>query len=94
MEHFADRMPSENFAVFDVGRKLFGIHPAREQWFVAGGEELVAGMQEVEETCEEEIYAELFRHFCRRIAIKERKNLELQRNMLPLYFREYMTEFQ
>ena len=94
MEHFADRMPSENFAVFDVGRKLFGIHPAREQWFVAGGEELVAGMQEVEETCEEEIYAELFRHFCKRIAIKERKNYELQRNMLPLYFREYMTEFQ
>lgn len=94
MEHFADRMPSENFAVFDVGRKLFGIHPAREQWFLAGGEELAEGMQEVEETSEEELYAELFRHFCRHIAIKERTNLKLQRNMLPLYFREYMTEFQ
>ena len=61
---------------------------------LAGGEELAEGMQEVEETRGEELYAELFRHFCKRITIKERKNLELQRNMLPLYFREYMTEFQ
>ena len=41
----------------------------------------------------EEKYRELFKHFCHKIAIKERKNLELQRNHLPLRYREYMTEF-
>lgn len=93
MEHFSDRLPSENFAIFDKGRKLYGIHPARGQWFLASGEELEERVQNVPESVSEEKYAELFRHFCRRIAIKERKNPDLQRNMLPLYFREYMTEF-
>lgn len=93
MEHFADRLPSENFAIFDEGRKLYGIHPARGQWFLVGGEELAETMQDVPVSNAEEKYAELFRHFCERIAIKERKNLDLQRNMLPLYFRKYMTEF-
>lgn len=93
MEHFADRMPSENFAIFDEGRNLYGIHPAGEQWFLAGGEVLMHKLGEVTVSDNEEQYAALFRHFCKRIAIKERKNLDLQRNMLPLYFREYMTEF-
>lgn len=37
---------------------------------------------------------ELFRHFCRSIAIKERENRKLQQNMLPLRFQEYMLEFK
>lgn len=93
MEHFSDRMPSENFAIFDAGRKLYGIHPAGEQWFLAQGVELESKLGEVVISDKEERYAALFRHFCKRIAIKERHNFELQRNMLPLYFREYMTEF-
>lgn len=94
MEHFSDRLPSENFAIFDVGRKLYGIHPAKGQWFLAGGEEMAAKLLEVRESVEEEGYAELFRYFCKRIAIRERRNTDLQRNLLPLYFREYMTEFR
>ncbi len=93
MEHFSDRMPSENFAIFDCERKLFGIHPANRQWFLTGEKELEEQIGEIAVTAEEEHYAELFRHFCKRIAIKERYNPHLQRNMLPLYFREYMTEF-
>lgn len=93
MEHFSDRLPSENFAIFDVGRKLYGIHPAKGQWFLVSGEKLAESLQDVPVSEAEERYAELFRHFCKHIAIKDRQNLELQRNMLPLYFREYMTEF-
>lgn len=93
MEHFCDRLPSENFAIFDEGRKLFGIHPCRQNWFLAKGSELEERFQKVDVSEAEEKYAELFRHFCRTIAIKERKNKDLQRNMLPLYFRDYMTEF-
>lgn len=42
----------------------------------------------------EEKYSELFTHFFHTIAIKERGNYNLQRNMLPLRYRKYMTEFQ
>lgn len=93
MEHFSDRLPSENFAIFDEKRKVFGIHPCRQQWFLAAGEELEEYFQDVSFSAAEEKYAELFRHFCKTIAIKERRNTDLQRNMLPLYFREFMTEF-
>ena len=36
---------------------------------------------------------ELFRFFCRKIMIKERENRELQRQLLPYRFQEYMVEF-
>lgn len=91
MPHFADRFPLENFMIYDEGRNLLGVHPASEEWY------LVRGIQVDHCTLtysdEEEKYRELFRLFCHKIAIKERKNLDLQRNMLPLRFREYMVEF-
>lgn len=91
MPHFADRFPLENFMIYDEGRNLLGVHPACGEWY------LVRGMQidrsRFVYSDEEEKYRELFRAFCHKIAIKERKNLDLQRNMLPLRFREYMVEF-
>ena len=93
MPHFADRFPLENFMLYDGGRQLFGIHPAGSDWYL---------VQEREENFNEELfqmskgelrYQELFQYFCHKIAIKERKNLTLQRNMLPLRFRENMIEF-
>lgn len=93
MEHFADRLPMENFAIFDKGRSVLGIHPAGQPWFVASGSELVEAFRDVSESTQEKLYADLFCHFCKTIAIKERKNITLQRNMLPLRFREFMTEF-
>lgn len=90
MPHFADRLPAENFVIYDKGRGIFGIHPAGRQWYLLSGEE-----NEPERRLSEQEwrYQELFRHFCRTIAIKERRNLKLQRNMLPLRFQEYMVEF-
>ena len=92
MPHFADRLPIENFVIYDDRRNLFGIHPARKQWYLLRGEEAEEPKLRFSEM--EESYQKLFRHFCRTIAIRERKNLKLQRNMLPLRFQEYMTEFQ
>lgn len=93
MPHFADRLPGDNFMLYDAGRNLFGIHPAGEQWYFV--QDVNYDMQaeklplsERELTCQE-----LFRYFCTKIAIKERENLNLQRNMLPLRFQEYMIEF-
>lgn len=92
MPHFADRLPTENFVIHDEKRNLFGIHPAGRQWYLLRGEEAERPTFRLSE--EEEDYQALFRHFCESIAIRERRNLKLQRNMLPLRFREYMIEFR
>ena len=90
MPHFADRLPQENFVLYDDKRNLFGVHPAGRQWYLLQGEEAAAPILRLSR--EEKQYQELFRQFCRTIAIRERRNLKLQRNMLPLRFREYMME--
>lgn len=91
MPHFADRLPVEDFVIYDDTRGIFGVHPAGKQWYLLSGEE--SGEGELRFSEQEMQYQELFRHFCRTIAIKERKNLNLQRNMMPLRFQEYMVEF-
>ena len=87
--HFGDRLPGENFVIDDTGRKLYALHPKGQEWFLVSGE----FENELDLSIDEKKYQDLFRYFCDRIAIKERKNLELQRNLLPLRFREHMIEF-
>ena len=88
--HFADRLPMENFLIYDEGRQQYAVHPAGKEWFLMQGEE-----QEGQRipSAGEEYYRELFCEFCHSISIDERRNIKLQRNMLPLRFRPYMTEF-
>lgn len=93
MPHFADRFPMENFMLYDAGRNLFGIHPAGKQWYLAQDSNYFLNEDKLRMSAGELAYQELFRYFCHKIAIKERRNLELQRNMLPLRFQEYMVEF-
>lgn len=90
--HFADRLPLENFVIHDEIRNIFALHPSGSDWYLVSGEE---GMKLPERRFSkgEEKYSELFTSFFHTIAIKERRNLGLQRNMLPIRYREYMTEF-
>lgn len=91
MPHFADRLPMENFLVYDEIRDFFGIHPAGKQWYLyRTGEGTEPKLKLTEE---EKKYSELFRHFCKSIAIKARENKKLQTQMLPLRFQKYMMEF-
>lgn len=92
MPHFANRLPNENFAVYDEKRKYYAVHPKGKQWYLVRGELPFEEGQEVYSE-EEKTYELLYRHFCESIAITERKNLGLQRNMLPLRFRKFMVEF-
>lgn len=92
-EHFAERFPNENFMIRDKGRNLYLVHEAGKEVVFHqeedGGREVSADMYSKEE---QEIQA-LFRIFHSSIAIKERTNLELQQQLLPLRFRENMIEF-
>lgn len=92
MPHFADRLPNEDFAVYDEGREYYAVHPKGRAWYLVRGK-LPFDTEAAVYSKEEQEYQELFRHFCKTVAVKERDNPKLQRNMLPIYFRKYMTEF-
>lgn len=92
MPHFADRLPLENFIIHDEKREIYAIHPAKKDWYLYSGTGKLLP-EELKCSQKEEHYSELFCSFFRTIAIKERKNTLLQRNMLPIRYRKYMTEF-
>lgn len=91
--HFADRFPMENFMIYDEKRRMLGLHPAGGEWYVMSNCEDPEASEAFRLSDAEWTYQELFRYFCDKIAIQDRKNPDLQRNMLPLRFREYMVEF-
>ena len=91
--HFADRFPHENFMIKDKGRNLYIVHEAgKEVVFHQGEDEGIQVTEEMYSESEKGIQ-ELFRIFHSTIAIKERTNLELQRQLLPLRFRGNMIDF-
>ena len=93
MEHFLDRFPSENFMILDEVRQQIGIHRSREGWFMTIDPEAFERIKATEVSEMQLYYEELFQKFCKTIAIKERRNEGLQKNLLPLRYRTHMTEF-
>lgn len=94
MPHFEDRLPIEHFMIYDEVHDLLGLHVAGQNWYLmegCGDPREAAGIGITEE---EKSYQELFRFFGHKITIEERKNPNLQKQLLPLRFREYMTEWK
>ena len=91
--HFSNRFPNENFVIYDETRDICLVHAKSKEWFITSGES-VRLMQLPVHSEQEALMQELFCHFCEKIAIKERENKDLQRNMLPLRFRGDMMEFK
>lgn len=90
-EHFSDRLPMEHFVICDCGRGLFAVHEAGKRWFLVQNADF--DRSAVRESDDEVVCQELFRHFCHKISVEARENKTLQRGMMPLRFRPYMTEF-
>ncbi len=91
--HFADRLPLYDFIIYDEKRGIFVVHPKSKEWYLVTDSDF--DEKKIGDYSEKEMeYQELFTFFCHKIAIKERKNLKLQKNMLPLRFQEYMVEFR
>lgn len=90
-DHFSDRYPRENFLIYDGSHETFLVHRAGKSWFLAFSSEWSEQETRILSGKEEE-FQELWQAFCTAIAIEERKNPCLQRQLLPLKFRSYMTE--
>ncbi|MGN0335324.1 MAG: TIGR03915 family putative DNA repair protein [Lachnospiraceae bacterium] len=91
--HFADRFPEENWLIYDENRDCFAVHRAKQGWVLLEG---VSLNEEAKQSLsgQEDEYRQLWKTFVRHIAIEERKNEKLQKNLLPLKFRDKMTEWQ
>ena len=90
--HFANRYPEENWVIYDERREKFAIHRSGKGWM------LLEDMKITEEvrsqlSMEEEDYRAMWKAFTKSIAIEARKNEALQKQLLPLRFRDKMTEF-
>lgn len=90
--HFADRLPADDFVIYDENRGEFALHPKYKQWYLVTNHDF--DEKELVYSEEEQVYRELFTEFCNTIAIEERLNLKLQRQMCALRYRPYMVEFQ
>ena len=87
-EHFRDRMSTQPWIIHDKKRSLAAIYDGKEYIITP-----VPRDAAVENSDNEAFVQDLWKTFFNALAIKERKNLKLQRNNLPLHFRKFMTEF-
>lgn len=90
--YFADRLCHENWLIHDVGRGEAVIHQKDQGWVMARDEML--DEERLKWVSEKEArFREMWKCFHKSIAVEERINPALQRQMLALRFRPYMTEF-
>lgn len=92
-DHFADRFPDMNWLIYDEKHKAAALHSEKGIWVIKDP----VTREEIEQwkgNSPEDKYSGMWKTFFDTIAIEERKNPRCQRNMLPLRYRKYMTEFQ
>lgn len=90
--HFADRLPEENWMIYDEGRQTALFHPRLKEVYIR--KNLVLPEEVREELSLPETYESLWKEFCTSIAIAERRNPRCQQQFLPLHFRDNMVEFR
>lgn len=93
MPHFVDRFPEERFVIWDTVRNVAGVHVPGQNYIMLNLTENQVAM--LQSYTEDNMKAEqMWKAFVESISIKERENLKLQQNNIPLHFRTYMPEFQ
>ena len=88
-EHFRERFMNQPWVIHDTGRGIAAVYDCREYII----EEVPAGAN-VNCSDSEAVFRDLWKAFFDTIAIKERTNKKLQRNLIPLHFRKHITEFR
>lgn len=90
--HFADRLSTENWMIYDKTYGEVAVHEAKKRWILVSGESL--DMERVQCVSEKEReFSKLWKSFCDTIAVEERTNPKCQMQHLPLWYRENMVEF-
>lgn len=84
-EHFTNRLPLENFIIYDETHKLAVIHKAGMDYLTVDASDIHLSRME-QYSANEETYQQLFKTFFHSIAIEARKNPKLQSQNIPKRF--------
>ena len=91
--HFDNRLPLENWMIYDETHQSFIIHEAKKHWVYVMGTTVDFG--KLERLSEDELEIErLWKGFFESISIKERENSQLQKSHFPIWYRKHVVEFQ
>ncbi|AYJ80021.1 DNA metabolism protein [Aliarcobacter cryaerophilus ATCC 43158] len=88
-KHFLKRFNNQNFIIHDLNRKLAFVK-IQNDFSV----QEVAFFDEPNYSKSEEKFQKLWKSFFSKVTIKERINPKLQKQMVPLLYRTYMSEFK
>ncbi len=88
--HFADRMPCENWIIIDTSRNLSVVHVSGKGYILTTDISEDSLFNTHSYSDDEDNFQSLWKRFFDTIAIKERINPKLQRNLMPLKCRTYM----
>ena len=92
-DHFEDRFSGEKWVIADTVHRTVLIHGVNRHTIYAAMTEADLEELMLHYSAEEKEWQKLWKVFVDAIAIKERVNRNLQRQMLPLHFRKFMKEF-
>ncbi len=90
-DHFADRMHNEHWIILDTKRSISAIHVAYKGYAFTDQITEADLLNFSGLSKKEADFQALWKRFFDTIAIEERINPKLQRNLMPLRFRKYMT---
>ena len=88
-EHFRERFMNQPWVIHDTARCTAAVYDCNDYII-----EPVPKSANVDYSKDEALFQELWKTFFDTIAIKERVNKKLQRNLMPLHFRKHVTEFR
>lgn len=92
-QHFSDRMPSENWIIIDDNRSKAVVHPIDADMYIRNlSNKEMESLIKTESVNDE--YTDMWKTFFEAIAIQQRNNPECQRNLMPIWMRKHVTEFQ
>lgn len=91
--HFADRFPDMDWILYDEKHRTAALH-TNTGHMIMKREVTKEELRVLQEQREKDIFVDMWKIFFHTIAIEERRNPKCQRNMLPIRYRKYMTEFQ
>lgn len=90
--HFTNRLPLENFMIYDDTHQMFVVHEAKKNWVLVSGASV--DFEGLNSYSEAELEIErLWKGFFQSISIKERESHERQRQHFPIWYRKNAVEF-
>lgn len=89
--HFADRLNTENWMIYDSVHEEAAVHDIKKGWYLIEAKE--ADFKRFVTRPTEQEYQGLWKTFFETIAIEARTNEKLQKQMLPLRYRQNIVEF-